>query len=452
MKVAALAFALAISASLCFAARDKGGIGPKTDFRNLTAEEALGLLERAETIKIDAKGEWADTCNGKNSDGNPGEMECIRSLGQFEQDYSSPGNLLQLFKGLIRACGIYAPTPGQTWGGDRSGASCGLLGSLFFAVGNVPAARAIWEHAPGCHSHDINGNPTNGCMRFVLTGGHSLGAKFPFLEVPGRYTLYDSDPTQLRAMAEDACSKETDEPSCKYLKRQGSQIDMQAVRDEQHNRATAELATVKEQQDAHEEQVRQADASTNAAIQTLQGMAGPYNPNAIVESASGAPAAPGATPSNLSAQSSRAAAIRQGTSAGGSGDGSSRGANSGAHPTNQGSGTTGSSADSAAVYANALSASCVSSFRDPKYYNWLSFQNNCGQAIYLSYIFNSGQGGFSAMNLAAGASGNTGRSQNEVKAQGGYELAVCPAEFVPVDSSTGNALSQPKQQFRCRKR
>ena len=43
-------------------------------------------------------------------------------------------------------------------------------------------------------------------------------------------------------------------------------------------------------------------------------------------------------------------------------------------------------AGTASQYVAPLSASCITQFWDPKFYNWLSFQNNCGQAIHFSFI------------------------------------------------------------------
>jgi hypothetical protein len=99
-----------------------------------------------------------------------------------------------------------------------------------------------------------------------------------------------------------------------------------------------------------------------------------------------------------------------------------------------------------------LAASCISQFWDPKFYNWLSFQNNCGQAIHLSYTANnpSDTFGMSAADIAAGRSSNTGRSQSEVNQKGGFNLYVCPAGYVPVDPSTNQSVSGPNKTFTCK--
>jgi len=122
--------------------------------------------------------------------------------------------------------------------------------------------------------------------------------------------------------------------------------------------------------------------------------------------------------------------------------------------TNSGSGTSGQSSDPN-QYTSALPASCVNSFWDSKYYGWLSFQNNCGQAIHLGYISQNGTGAFGGSGGSAtiepGASVNTGQSQAEVQAAGGgFILFVCPAGYVATAANGGN-LSATNTSFRCKK-
>jgi len=113
------------------------------------------------------------------------------------------------------------------------------------------------------------------------------------------------------------------------------------------------------------------------------------------------------------------------------------------------SGSTGT----ASKYVAPLAASCISEFWDAKFYNWLSFQNNCGQAIHLSYTANNPNDtfGMSAADIAAGRSSNTGRSQSEVNQKGGFNLYVCPAGYVPVDPSTNQSVSGPNKTFTCKR-
>ncbi len=100
-------------------------------------------------------------------------------------------------------------------------------------------------------------------------------------------------------------------------------------------------------------------------------------------------------------------------------------------------------------YVSGLSSSCVRELWDSRFYNWLSFQNNCGQRIYLTFIDSRNQGSGS-MHLASSASDNTGRSQAEITKMGSYSLFVCPEGYSPVDSITKQVVSRVNQSFICK--
>jgi hypothetical protein len=111
----------------------------------------------------------------------------------------------------------------------------------------------------------------------------------------------------------------------------------------------------------------------------------------------------------------------------------------------------GSVGSSAVQYLSPLAASCVRQFWDPKYYNWLSFENDCGQPIYLTFIFHH-PGGWAmsgAMHLAPGNYNNTGRSSAEINQAGGFDLYACPTDSVPVDLK-GNVRNANVAQYRCK--
>lgn len=93
---------------------------------------------------------------------------------------------------------------------------------------------------------------------------------------------------------------------------------------------------------------------------------------------------------------------------------------------------------------------CVSRVYDPAMYNWLAFENNCGESIHIVYVQNSPGYGGSAMTVRPGRKGNTGYSRREVDAKGGYELYVCPAGFIPVDAR-GRYVDRVNTLFRCRR-
>jgi hypothetical protein len=53
------------------------------------------------------------------------------------------------------------------------------------------------------------------------------------------------------------------------------------------------------------------------------------------------------------------------------------------------SGGTGTSGGNPGTYLAPITLNCVREFWDPKFYNWLSFENDCGQAIHLTWIAKS---------------------------------------------------------------
>ena len=102
-------------------------------------------------------------------------------------------------------------------------------------------------------------------------------------------------------------------------------------------------------------------------------------------------------------------------------------------------------------YSTPLSISCVRQFYDPNTYDWLSFENNCGQAIYINYIPHR-PGGWAmggGMHLAPGDHNNTGLSKAEINQTGGFDLYVCPTDSVPVDLN-GNVFNVNVSEYRCR--
>jgi hypothetical protein len=473
MKTAVLTVLMVLSTSLCAVAKDKGGVGPQTDFKNMPPEQVLALLQNAEATKVDDPSYFdkvtLKACNGKK----PGwfnstyEQSCltVATVVALKVVLNSSSTVLPAMQALIRGCGLYAANSETSIGDERSGATCGMLGTLLFALGNAPAAKVVWEQAPGCHSHDMNGHPTDGCIREIVgisewTSPWAYGGT----ATTQRLHTYDSDFSRLLQMARSSCTSTHDPYACRFISSHGEDVDLAAVQQEQAARSQAIERTQAQDHEEREEKARESDARFNAVMGALQSMPGANDPNAVLNAGNQQAAAIRAI-GNANAARQQSSYIPQPqtaiapqtamtNSSSGTGAQSAQeqsGSGSGVSETSGASEGTGSSSGNGAVYANPLPSSCVSTFWDPKYYNWLSFQNNCGQAIYLSYIFNSGQYGFSAMNLAVGASGNSGQSQDEVKAQGGYKLAVCPAGFAPVDPSTGNALSQPNQNFSCKK-
>lgn len=110
-------------------------------------------------------------------------------------------------------------------------------------------------------------------------------------------------------------------------------------------------------------------------------------------------------------------------------------------------------AQNAGNYVPGLAGSCVSNFWDSSNYGWMSFRNNCGQAIHLTIVAFNGTGPFGhggAMDIAPGASANIGQSPAEVgSAGGGYSTYPCPAGYVAVDAN-GRTIDSANEQFNCK--
>lgn len=481
MKTAVLAVLIIVSASLFAAAKDKGGIGPQTDFKSMPAEQVLTSLQSAGSLKVDASGtsfagDRKDPdiapaikhCNGGKADNNysEGEIPCKQIfLHHVERALSGQlgsADTFYIISALLRGCGFYAIATDKDY--TDGGITCGYLGKFLYSLGNVEAAKTVWERAPGCYSIDHRaGTPTNGCVNSMLGYGDRIGSA---LSVADRrrldpYNAYKSEPERLLGALSQSCNTIHDRDSCEFLQTKGIAVDMAAVV-EAENEFRGGVNENRERVQGKLEQAReQSEARRNALFGALQSLPGGNDPNAVLNAGNRQAAAmrrigdaranqPPVAAANTILPLATTAANSSGAAVSQSALGQN-GNEQGSSEISGGSGSTGFTGTSGAVYANPLASTCVSTFWDPKYYNWLSFQNNCGQAIYLSFIFNSGKYGFSAMNLASGAAGNTGQSQNEVNAQGGYRVAVCPSGYFPVDSSTGQAITQPNQNFRCKK-
>lgn len=102
-------------------------------------------------------------------------------------------------------------------------------------------------------------------------------------------------------------------------------------------------------------------------------------------------------------------------------------------------------------YPTPLPSTCVRQYWDPRSYNLLSFENDCGQAIYLTFIFNRtvGWAMTGSMNLAPGNHQNTGRSQSDINQAQGFDLYVRPANSLPVDMNGNVLVSANVSRFLC---
>jgi hypothetical protein len=428
------------------------------DFRAMTPEEALSMLRRASQIYVNANGipdhgnphSWLDKdvagCNGDDGrlNVNAKEQACTTYLsGNYMND---PRALAFDMQSLFRGCGVWA-TSGQS---DESydGSSCGLLGRLFYQIGNTAAARAIWEQAPGCVAFVGPGTVQNGCVRYIVKSLLNNMDLPTGLELDawrhGAVAAYKDDLPVLLQMARKACSTAwfvpggslimaPDRSACEYVQSGGGRVNMAAV-----TQGEAELRQDRRDDAARErefraEESRIADAKTDAVMGALQSVQAASNPNATLSVVS------------------QSASVRQtfAPSPAPQPQVQSTAPQNPAPP--PATASVGQPASAAASYITPLSGSCIREFWDPKQYNWLSFQNSCAQTIYLTFIFhhNVGWAMTGSMTLSPGAQANTGRSSSDIDQAGGYELYVCPANSVPVDMA-GNTLSANVSEYRCK--
>ena len=102
------------------------------------------------------------------------------------------------------------------------------------------------------------------------------------------------------------------------------------------------------------------------------------------------------------------------------------------------------SSDSYATGVN----SCVRGFFDPAYYNFYSYQNDCGQKINILFLTPGGNGG--SMDLESGTHGATGDTPKDLEKLGPFEFYACPYHFVAVDAN-GQRFNRPVAMFKCAK-
>jgi len=265
MKIAVLAVVMIVSASLCAAAKDKGGIGPQTDFKNMSPEQVLLLLQNAGDLAVKGKGADFEGCNGKNKTWEGGrELRCEDVTidlgtnvlgGKIEENLRSIELLVPTMIALFRGCGIYATDPNNSAGGR----TCAGLGRAFFTIGNKDAAIAVWERAPGCY-------------------GYSRGVQINTCFSTASY-LDPGDREFLKRIARQQCDKLHDREPCEYLSQMGENVDMGAVAQaEQDNRETVQEFRAQRKAEMEAAQNRQSTLLT-----VLQGMPNANNPNAIVD-------------------------------------------------------------------------------------------------------------------------------------------------------------------------
>jgi hypothetical protein len=111
----------------------------------------------------------------------------------------------------------------------------------------------------------------------------------------------------------------------------------------------------------------------------------------------------------------------------------------------------GGSAAFAQQYVTPEYNGCIRQFYDPSMYNWLAYENTCSQSLTVTFVpYQPGHGGGGAMDLGAGRHHSTGLSASEVRNNGGFELYVCPAGYIPVGPD-GQYVTRVIPEFRCKR-
>jgi hypothetical protein len=443
------------------------------DFRAMSAEQVLFTLHNARDIQVNAQGvpghgdrsSWVDkyaaACNGGDVDtmNVARERACRQYLApNFQND---PRVLAFDMESLFRGCGIWAPS-GQS---DESvdGSTCGLLGRVFFEIGNAAAAKAVWEQAPGCMAFVGPGTVGNGCIRFILQRNLSRPdtLQLQFHDDPtGAYT---DDPPRLLKIARQACGTQWDQPgvgswmmvpdraACEFVQRNGGAVNMVAVDEGEANVRQMQKDQAAQDREFRAEQSQQTDARLNAVVGALQSAPGGNDPNAIVNAGNQQAAAMRAIGDAAAARQQQMRQPVQPTAFQPSATPSRTLPSIPAGPSPNPTSSGGESGSAAVTYFTPLPSTCVRQYYDPAAYNWLTFENNCGQTVYLEFIFKHtvGWAMTGAWTLPPGAHVNTGRSGADINQANGFDLYVCPTDSVPVDLN-GNVLSVNVDQYRCK--
>lgn len=111
----------------------------------------------------------------------------------------------------------------------------------------------------------------------------------------------------------------------------------------------------------------------------------------------------------------------------------------------------GATTASAQQYVTPQYNGCIRQFYDPAMYNWLAYENTCSQSLSVTFVpYQPGHGGGGAVDLGPGRHSSTGLSRREVHDNGGFELYVCPAGYIPVGPD-GRYITRVIPEFRCKR-
>jgi hypothetical protein len=306
---------------------------------------------------------------------------------------------------------------------------------------------------------DVNGSPTDGCVKYILGYGNGNSSGW-LLQMSSQFQqAYRSNPSRLLALAREACDTAHDPDSCRFVQSKGDHVDMAAIQQEAEYRSDSVEATLDSQREERREKARESDARFNGVMGALQSMPGANDPNAILNAGNQQAA------SIRSIGDANAAAARQRIA-----DQQAAQQQVSAREQQEAQLVTqqqiavrqqaaqqaqeqASQSQQANNYLPPITTQCIRLFWEPRLYNWASFENDCGQAINLTWIAKSPNDHFGAASadIAAGQSANTGWSQTEVTNKGGFSTFVCPSGSTAVDAVTGQGIRSPNTDYLCKK-
>jgi TPR repeat protein len=445
----------------------------------------LRMLDAAKSKKVELSGQdkkqigkwYVDNCNKNDyvwGDAWNTSNSCAIISGHLEQILGLQSPAAET--AYLRACAFTDTSRFHT---NR----CAKLGEFYERRSQLDLALAVYQHAPNCNQSFNFDKDRMGCL---------LGA--------ARVLARTGNATAARDDYQVLCKEYSDAYSCGVLNELGEAVDAKAALNRSNEKDKADWHALRERNQQYDEEAaertREKDESLSRTMNTIQAVGQAVQD--VTNQQTAANAALALERQQLTAAQQQTAqrrlAVQQaaqqqgGTQVQATGDkfhcvgasGADSGYNNGCQlvpGTNSGAnvssgigtggnssagvvGTTGSgtslannsngnSTGTASHYVSPVGASCISQFWDPKFYNWLSFQNNCGRAINLTY-----EGGISGATdgLGAGQATNTGWSQAEVTQKGVFSLYVCPAGYIPVDSSTDQVVNRPNQTFTCKQR
>jgi hypothetical protein len=240
---------------------------------------------------------------------------------------------------------------------------------------------------------------------------------------------------------------------CEEFNDRGGHANLAAARSQWEANVQDEKDQRRQDAQDRAERAQASDAHFNAVLGALQSLPGGNDPNAIVNAGAQQAAAMRAIGDAHAEQ--QAAVTQQRVAAPAIAPPPTYVSNNLSTPANSESPAhspiANPSGSAAVLYLTPLATSCVRQYWDSQFYNWLSFENNCGQAIYLTFIFHQtvGWAMSGGMNLVPGAHQNTGRSSSDINQAQGFDLYVCPAGSNPVDLN-GNTFNSNVAEYRCK--